>query len=84
MKLQIFSGTKNPISNTYVLDTDGTTPLALAVNTFLATVTPITILQSQSSATVPPVISTTGSSTVYSATPAVVPPIVNLTISIFY
>jgi hypothetical protein len=85
MKIQIFSGTFNPTSKTYVLDTDGTTPLALAVSNFIGNITPTFILQSQSGTTVPPVVITTlATSSTTTATPTIVPPALNLTISIFY
>jgi len=84
MKIQIFTGTFNPTSKTYVLDIDGTTPLALAVNNFIAANTPLFIQQSQSSPPqVPPVVSTPSGNPAI-ATPMVVPVYPNLTISIFY
>lgn len=81
MKIQIFSGTFNPTSKTYVLDTDGTTPLALAINNFIGSITPKFINQTQSSPPqIPPTITLAGG--VY--TPTIVPVYPNLTISIFY
>ena len=81
MKIQIFTGTFNPSSKTYVLDTDGTTPLALAISNAIGSITPLFINQTQSSPPqIPPTISL--ASNVY--TPAIVPVYPNLTISIYY